>query len=136
MDLDPRLAFGLIESTFTDLPTITYAYARLTAGFTLPRWLTDFVLKNAGRIAGFDPWAIRPIDAAARIDRPLLFIHGTADGRIHVDHARQLHAAATSPDKTLYLVPGGDHANLWDVGDREYPERWFGFFERMLETVS
>lgn len=132
MDHDARLVFGLIESTFTDLPTITHAYARRFAGFPLPHWLTDYVLRQAGRIAGFDPWTIRPIDAAGRITRPILFVHGGADGRIAVDHGRALFSASPARDKQLYIVPGGDHADLWDVADENYPKAWYGFLERML----
>lgn len=130
---DHRLAFGLIESTFTDLPSVTRAYSRLIVGFDLPRWLTDFVLRQAGKIADFDPWAIRPVEAVTRIDRPLQFIHGDADRRINVANAQALFAASTSTDKHLYIVPGGDHADLWDVGDQGYPRQWIGFLERMIK---
>lgn len=130
---DHRLAFGLIESTFTDLPSVTYHYARLNLGFQPPRWLTDFVLRRAGKLAGFDPWTIQPVAAVAQIDRPLQFIHGDADQRINVANAHALHEAAKSEDKHLYLVPGGDHADLWEVGDKGYPEAWFGFLRRMVE---
>lgn len=130
---DPRLAFGLIESTFTDLPSVTYAYARLNLGFQPPRWLSDFVLRRAGKLADFDPWSIRPIDAVAQIDRPLQFIHGGGDVRINVSNAHALFAAAKSMDKNLYVVPGGDHADLWEVGDEGYPKAWFGFLRRMAE---
>lgn len=132
MAIDERIAFGLIESTFTDLPAVTHAYARRLAGFPLPRWLTDYVLRRAGRIADFDPWTIRPVDAAGRIDRPLQFIHGDADGRINVAHGNALYAASPAEDKHFYVVPGGDHADLWEAGDTGYPERWYGFLQRML----
>lgn len=132
MAQDSRLSFGLIESTFTDLPTIFMAYAR-QAGFTaFPASVLRLILYRAGRIAAFDPWSIRPLVAVTKLQQPILFIHGTADGRIDVEHARQLFARCTSVDKALYLVPGGDHADLPVVGGQAYQARFFDFLQEML----
>ncbi|MEM6770705.1 MAG: alpha/beta fold hydrolase [Bacteroidota bacterium] len=131
LDHDHRLAFGLIESTFTDLPTVTRAYAKRMGLGWLPDAVMDFVLRRAGILADFDPWSIRPVSAARQLHQPVQFIHGDADQRIDPAHARQLFAACGSTDKDLYLVPGGDHTDLWEVGDPEYPKRFFGFLRRM-----
>lgn len=131
LDHDHRLAFGLIESTFTDLPAVTRAYARRTSLRQLPAGIIDLILRQAGRLAHFDPWAVRPIDAAARLHQPVQFIHGDADSRIGYQHAKQLFAACTSVDKQLYLVPRGDHADLWEAGGTAYAEVWYGFLKRM-----
>lgn len=130
---DHRLAFGLIESTFTDLRSITNAYAGQMIGRKVPLWLSDFLLRRAGKIADFDPFAIQPLRDVAKIDRPLQFIHGDSDARIDLDNARQLYAASIANDKDLYVVPKGDHADLWEVGDKGYPEKWFGFLQRMVD---
>lgn len=130
---DPRLAFGLIESTFTDLGEVTNAYGRRMSGFRLPYWLTDLVLYFAGKIADFNPRSVRPIEAARAIRQPVQLIHGDADANIDVSHAQRLLKALRSEDKHLYLVPGGDHANLWEVGGGPYEKVWFGFLERMVK---
>ncbi|MCZ6837567.1 MAG: alpha/beta fold hydrolase [Planctomycetota bacterium] len=53
----------------------------------------------------------RPIDAAALIDRPLLFLHGTSDSII--PHAHGVRLAEAAADKaTLQSLPGGDHNSL------------------------
>lgn len=134
LDYDHRLAFGLTESTFTDLPTVTRAYARRMGFRGTPDAVIDFLLRRAGVLAGFDPWQIRPLDVVTRLHQPILFIHGDADVRINVSNGRQLYAACGSADKTLYIVPGGDHADLWEIGDKNYPEVWFGFLQRMANA--
>lgn len=128
---DARLKFGLIESTFTDLRTVSHAYGERMSGLPLPWWLTDYVLTRAGEIAGFPPFSVRPIDAAAQVTQPILHIHGDADANIDVAHAHALFAAFASEDKQLYLVKNGDHADLWDKGGDGYRDAWFGFLRRM-----
>ncbi len=136
LDYDHRLAFGLSESTFTDLPTVTRAYARRMGIEAIPDAVTNYLLRRAGAIAGFDPWEVRPIDVVKRLHQPLLFVHGDADVRINVSNGKQLYAACASEDKALYIVAGGDHADLWEVGDEGYPVAWFGFLERMLNAAA
>ncbi|OAV46145.1 alpha/beta hydrolase [Lewinella sp. 4G2] len=129
---EKRLQFGLIESTFTNLPEITQAYGTRLSGYELPRWLTDRVLRRAGRVGDFKPFAIRPVDAAVDITQPVQLIHGDADSNINVSHAHLLFSALGSADKDLYLVANGDHADLWHKGGEDYEEVWYGFFRRMV----
>ncbi len=49
-----------------------------------------------------------PVTALARIDIPLLFVHGTADQVVGFAHTEQLYAAAREP-KTLLRVEGATH---------------------------
>jgi dipeptidyl aminopeptidase/acylaminoacyl peptidase len=53
----------------------------------------------------------RPIDAIARIDRPILMIHGDADTIVPISHGRRLANAA--PDVVeFHELPNGDHNTL------------------------
>lgn len=133
MATDERLGFGLIESTFTDLPAITQSYGSRLIGLSVPRWLTDRVLRNAGEIAKFKPFTVRPVDMAPAITQPVQLIHGSADANINVKNAHTLFEALGSKDKNLYLVEGGDHADLWDKGGGEYRSVWMGFLARMVK---
>jgi pimeloyl-ACP methyl ester carboxylesterase len=54
----------------------------------------------------------RPLDAIARIDRPLLIVHGTDDSIIPVSHGRVLADAA--PNGQLVALDGGEHNSLRD----------------------
>jgi len=127
---NPGLRFGLIESTFTDLATVANAYGSRMSGLPLPRFLSDYVLRCAGKIADFEPFTIRPLDAARKVTQPILHIHGDADANINISHARALFAAYASTDKTLYVVKNGDHADLWEKGGGGYRQTWFGFLAR------
>ncbi len=131
---DGRLGFGLIESTFQDLQTTTYAYGRRMSGLPLPRWLTNYVLDQAGKIADFPPRSIQPLLSARAITQPVLLIHGDTDRNIGIENAHALFAALASADKELYTVQNGDHADLWDKGGDLYREAWFGFLKRMVAT--
>ena len=131
--IEPRLRFGLIESTFTDLHDVTFAYGRRLSGLPLPRWLTDYVLRRGGQLADFDPATVRPVDDARRITQPTLLMHGDADLNIDIAHGRELHGALGGAEKDFYVIPGGGHADLWDRGGAAYEERFFGFLRRMIE---
>lgn len=128
---NPGLRFGLIESTFTDLATVSNAYGRRMSGLPLPRFLSDYVLRCAGKIADFEPFTIRPVDAARKITQPIMHIHGDADANINIAHAHALYEAYAATDKSLYIVENGDHADLWEKGGDGYRKAWFGFWERV-----
>jgi dipeptidyl aminopeptidase/acylaminoacyl peptidase len=52
----------------------------------------------------------RPLDAVARIDRPIMLVHGTADTVIPVSHSRRL--AEAGPTTELVEIADGDHNTL------------------------
>lgn len=71
----------------------------------------------------------RSIDRIARINAPLLVLHGTADNVIPIHHGERLFEAATEP-KTARWFEGGRHGDLWqrsatgdiaDFMDRHFP---------------
>ena len=51
----------------------------------------------------------------AKIDAPLLVIHGTADRTVPFDQGQRLFAAATEPKDGAWLT-GAGHANVYDFG--------------------
>lgn len=53
-------------------------------------------------------------EALAKIDRPILLLHGTADGTIPAHHSRRL-AAAGGANVKLIEIPGGDHNSLHET---------------------
>jgi fermentation-respiration switch protein FrsA (DUF1100 family) len=76
--------------------------------------------------------ALDPIDVVDKIaPRPLLIIHGAADGLIPVDNAHALYQRAREP-KELWVVPGVEHARVPEADPRAYSERLATFFERWL----
>lgn len=62
--------------------------------------------------AGFLPSSIRPVDAAASIDMPLLLVHGDQDHFIPIRDARRLLEASPSSAKRLLVVAGAGHGRV------------------------
>jgi fermentation-respiration switch protein FrsA (DUF1100 family) len=58
-------------------------------------------------------------EAASRVTRPYLIIHGAEDSYIQPEHAEQVYARANEP-KELWLVPGADHAEASDADPEAY----------------
>lgn len=96
----------------------------------------------AGAVGGDPPGAVsrllarvlikdhdRPDDAIARIDRPLLVIHGTDDRIVPASHGRRL--AAAGPTASLLEIAGGDH-NGMRTSHPEIDRHVIEFFRRTL----
>jgi pimeloyl-ACP methyl ester carboxylesterase len=100
VDLASRLHYGVdyaalvLESTFTSLPDVAAA-----AGFwgRLGAALTTLEFDSRAKIA--------------RVDAPLLMMHGTADRTVPVELGRRLRDAAP-PGVRWIEVPGGSHSTL------------------------
>ena len=76
--------------------------------------------------------AVDPLHQVGRIaPRPLLLIHGEADGLIPVDSAHRLYAAAGEP-KELWILPEVGHARAIEQDADLYRQRVADFFERTL----
>jgi dipeptidyl aminopeptidase/acylaminoacyl peptidase len=54
----------------------------------------------------------RPDECIARIDRPVLLVHGDDDRIVPMHHTERL--AAAKPDATMLVLPGGRHNDLRD----------------------
>lgn len=55
------------------------------------------------------PESSDPLAAIAKIQVPLLLLHGEQDGVIPIRHSELLHAAAASANKQFIRIPGGQH---------------------------
>jgi uncharacterized protein len=84
-------------------------------------------LRTGARLGSFSP--LRRVGGIA--PRPLLLIHGEADGSVPVEHSRRLHRAAGAP-ADLWALPGVGHVGAFVVDREEYLRRVGGFFERAL----
>lgn len=72
---------------------------------------------------------------AAKLNRPLMMIHGEGDTYIKPDMARALFSRAREP-KDLWLVPKAKHNQAMHVAADEYHRRLVGFFERYLTGMG
>lgn len=96
-----EIACAVIESAFTSWREI--------AADALGGAKAGVIARGLARV--LIPDGHRPVDAIARIRRPILLIHGTADTIIPFDHSRRLAEAAGDGAK-LHPLPGGDHNTL------------------------
>ncbi len=119
MAQEPRIAFGIIESTFRDLHSITNDYFNYHAGFK-NRFFINYLLQRAGKIADFNPNEASPITACKKITQPVLLVHGTADRRITIAYAKENFKHIASTSKTFIPIEGANHLNVWTVGGTAY----------------
>ena len=84
--------------------------ARSFRGYRAPQALVRAALRTIERTIGhrFDDFA--PLRTIARIDAPVLVLHGLDDDTVPTDDAKRL--AEHGPSATLRLVPGADHRSL------------------------
>lgn len=75
---------------------------------------------------GVDPDRLRPIDAIARVEGPLLLIAGTEDPYTRLNESRTLFSRAQSP-KEIWEVHGAGHEDIHAFSPLEYERRVGGF---------
>jgi fermentation-respiration switch protein FrsA (DUF1100 family) len=102
----PNLAGAILEAGLTSFfDLFTQAYPQVEC--TVPRRST--------------------IEPLSRSNTPKLFIHGTDDAVVPVDHSRQMHAAAAEP-KAILILPGVGHIDALETDSRQtYVETIFRF---------
>ncbi len=119
MGIERRLEFGIIESTFTDMQTISVDYSARYLGTEYPV-LTKYLVKRAGSVLDFDPQDASPLKYAQQITQPIIIVHGTADERIDIEYGRQNFKALSSNDKEFLPIENASHTNVWEVGGASY----------------
>lgn len=119
MALDPRYKFGIVESTFDEFPKVAMEYGADFLFGLRSEWLTHHVLEKSGKIADFDPFSVKPVEAAAKIDRPILFVHGDKDARIPMWFGQLNYEACPAKGKRWLKIHGGGHNDLWKIAGPE-----------------
>lgn len=110
---------GAIEHRFSTLRGLNLRLHRLT-------------MRVAERLSGGRVARVRPVDDIARLaPRPVLLIHGTADGIVPRRHLDELYAAASEP-KSLWALEGTTHAMARLDTPEEYVARVTAFFDAAL----
>lgn len=103
----------ILESTFTRLPEVA-----ASAGWVgrLASWLTTLEFDSLSRIA--------------RIDAPLLMLHGSADTTVPLALGRRLHAAAP-PGSRFVEIAGGSHSRLFSDNPAVYRQAFLDFLPQL-----
>lgn len=126
---EPRLKYGIIESTFSDLSPTVHDYAEFHLGFEF-KALTDFLLYRAEQIADFKADSVKPCISCKNIDVPVLFAHGTDDRRIPLRENRLNFENIPHNKKEFIEIEGAGHLNLWSVGGEAWRHRILTFADK------
>lgn len=130
MAVEPRYSFGIVESTFDEYSKVVEEYGADYLFGLRSKWLINHVLHKSGEIAHFDPYAVKPVESAAKIDRPVLFMHGDKDSRIPKEFNERNFEAVRNPDKIWVNVPGAGHKNLWDKDGPHLKTQLYSFLKK------
>lgn len=115
---DPRIQLVVAHAPFTDLRA---AIADRSAVFS--KGTVAGGIEQAEREAGFDVDEVSPLSSAARLEIPVLLLHGKEDRQTPPAHSERILAALRGPKK-LVLVDGAGHADVyrresvWDEVER------------------
>lgn len=127
----PEVGGVVSDSAFADVRPLLEGEMYARTG--LPPVLIPGLSFFTNVLYGIDLSVIPPERAVARIaPRPILFIHGTADPRIPVQHGYRLKAAARGPADELWVVPGAGHVMSYDVEPDAYATRVLNFYDQAL----
>lgn len=124
--IEPRLKFGIIESTFSEFTTIVDDYSERMFGFSIP-FVNQYALYRASEIANFKPEEVSPQESAKKIRQPVLVAHGTADTHIKFAYGKANFDKLASDQKIFLPIEGAVHHNVWQVGGKTYFEKVFSF---------
>ncbi|WP_298510230.1 alpha/beta fold hydrolase [uncultured Kordia sp.] len=132
LEFDKRIEFGIIESTFADLDQIVYDYKKkMLGGFGL-RFVSDAALREAGKIADFNPDEVKPILSVKNIHQPIMIAHGDQDENIHYSYGEKLYQNCASTEKEFILVKGAGHFDVGVKGGEDYQKKWLNFIRKQL----
>ena len=92
--------------------------------------MTNYLVSRAGKIANFNPAEARPIKYCAKIEQPILIVHGNKDKRINIGYARDNFLKTSSLKKEFIEVGNANHLNVWKIGGERYFEQVIAFVEK------
>lgn len=128
MEIDKRIQFGIIESTFSNLESIVHDYTKFFIGFN-PPFLTNYLLSRSAKIANYHPESIQPSESCKNIHQPVFYAHGEIDEKISIDYGRKNFNALASQEKQFHIVENAKHSDVWQVGGKDYYKKVFDFLD-------
>ncbi len=103
----------------------------------LPQWVYEIFLTQGRKVWGKENhYAFVDVEqTAARVQQPVLMVHGERDPMIPVDAARALQQAIAGPSK-LWVCPKAKHNGAVNAAPEEYRRRLLRFFRLHLAPHS
>jgi fermentation-respiration switch protein FrsA (DUF1100 family) len=117
----------VLESAY---PTLRDAVdCRFRGTFGIPGWLGGMLMVPLAELRlGIDVDRIAPIEHVGELGCPVLILHGDQDKKTLPESARALFARAREP-KSLWIVPGAAHVDLYGYAKADYEQRLRQFIE-------
>jgi len=119
MSIDDRIAFGIIESTFSSLRTVSRDYAHAMSWFLSDNTI-DKALSNAERIAKFSVDSVSPAESMRHVRQQILHVHGSDDERISIDHAYRIEENVRYGNSEFHVLNNARHLDMFKVGGEHY----------------
>ena len=85
--------------------------------------------------AGYWPADVRPVEAAAKLNLPVMIAHGDRDLYIGIEQAHEIFAAVPDRRKQFRVVTGGDHNRVLATGSHALYADLCQFFLKSLEAA-
>ena len=130
------VAHDIFKDDFTVVHGVSSAWDQFAHNLKDSFHLPPFPILNSASIVSKQRygWGFKEassVDQLAKCDRPMLFIHGTEDDFVPVDHVFKNYEAKTHGYKELVLVPGAVHANSYAKDPKNYTWRVKYFLDRV-----
>jgi alpha-beta hydrolase superfamily lysophospholipase len=119
-------------STFADFRDVIQAQAG-KQWHGLGRPLLPLIRQETRLKAGFDPWDIRPMEAAQNLTCPLFLAQGSDDALVPGNQIHLLAAAAGPQLRQAKVIPGGTHGSIFIAGGDSLWTDLVLFFVRELK---
>jgi pimeloyl-ACP methyl ester carboxylesterase len=129
LNRESRFRGVVAESAYSDFPAIASERMRRVIPADL-RWMTPFLVDSGlawSRMRyGVSLSHASAAQAVRQSRTPVLLIHGMED-HLTAPVNSQFIAAANPASTTLWLVPGGGHADIWRTTGKEFETRVLGW---------
>ena len=120
MGLENPPAVVVLECGFTSLPDIAWHTAPVSYG--LIGWMAiDAKFDNLNKVD--------------KLTTPIIIFHGDQDKIVPQEMAKRLFERANEP-KALFLIPGGGHSDLFQVGGEKYKNAWIDLIRQWVPSEN
>jgi len=130
MEIDPRIKFGVIESTFSDFSLVSKEYLKRLLKIDND-WFSEYLSQRINQLAKFESKKVLPKESVRNINQSTLLVHGTKDDRINIQHARINFKNLKATDKTFLKIDGANHLNVWQKGGLNYQHKVLSFIDKV-----
>ena len=130
---EPRIQALVANSPYADSTELIAKEIDLKS--PIPEWLAPIFIPGTALLANvlyaIDIGELTPVKAVARLNYPILVMHGTDDQRIPFDHGRRVYQAA-HPESEFWINTGLEHVEAFSTYPDEYVERVATYFNERL----